>query len=67
MNKSVYSFLLIEKGNIPIKAFPFFHGEKVIHKAFDDPNQFTGSEEEIMKGVRRVREEIKEWIKKTFA
>ena len=45
---------------------PFFPGEKVIHKAFDDPNQFMGSEEEIMKGVRRVREEIKDWIKKTF-
>ena len=49
------------------EACPFFPGEKVIHKAFDDPNQFTGSEEEIMKGTRRVREEIKEWIKKTFA
>ncbi len=46
---------------------PFFPGEKVIHKAFDDPNQFMGSEEEIMKDIRRVREEIKEWIKKTFA
>ena len=49
------------------EACPFFPGEKVIHKAFHDPNQFTGSEEEIMKGVRRVRKEIKEWIKKTFA
>jgi arsenate reductase (thioredoxin) len=49
------------------EACPFFPGEEVIHQAFQDPNRFTGSEEEIMKGVRRVREEIREWIKKTFA
>ena len=48
-------------------ACPFFPGEKVIHQTFDDPNEFTGSEEEIMKGTRKIREEIKEWIKKTFA
>jgi arsenate reductase len=46
---------------------PFFPGEKIIHKAFEDPSKFKGSEEEIMRGVRRVREEIKEWIKHTFA
>lgn len=49
------------------EACPFFPGEKVIHKAFEDPSQFTGSEEEIMNGVRRVREEIKDWLKTTFA
>jgi arsenate reductase len=49
------------------EACPFFPGEKVIHKAFEDPSQFTGSEEEIMNGVRRVREEIREWLEKTFA
>jgi arsenate reductase len=48
------------------EACPFFPGEKVIHKAFEDPSQFTGSEEEIMNGVRRVREEIREWLEKTF-
>jgi arsenate reductase len=45
---------------------PFFPGEKIIHKAFEDPSQFKGSEEEILKRVRRVREEIREWIKSTF-
>jgi len=49
------------------EACPFFPGEEVIHQAFEDPNGFTGSEEEILKDVRRVREEIKDWIKKTFA
>jgi arsenate reductase len=46
---------------------PFFPGEKIIHEAFEDPSQFKGSKEEILKGVRRIREEIREWITDTFA
>jgi len=49
------------------ESCPFFPGEKIIHKAFEDPSKFKGSEEEIMKEVRRIREEIREWIKHTFA
>ena len=45
---------------------PFFPGEKIMHKSFEDPAEFGGSEEEIMKKVRQVRDEIKEWIRKTF-
>jgi arsenate reductase len=45
---------------------PFFPGEEVIHKSFDDPSRFTGSEEEILKQVRQVRQEINEWIKSRF-
>ena len=48
------------------EACPFFPGEKIIHKSFDDPSQAKGSEEEIMKQTRRVRDEIKEWLKTTF-
>ncbi|PVX26026.1 MAG: low molecular weight phosphatase family protein [Candidatus Bathyarchaeum sp.] len=49
------------------EACPFFPGETIIHKSFEDPSQFKGSEEEIIKQVEKVRNEIKEWIKKTFA
>jgi len=45
---------------------PFFPGKKIIHKTFEDPAKFKGSEEEIMKKVRRVRDEIRKWIKETF-
>ena len=48
------------------EACPFFPGDKVIHHSFKDPNSFRGSEEEIMKGVRQVRNEIEEWLKTTF-
>ncbi len=49
------------------EACPFFpRGKKFLHKGFDDPSKFKGSEDEILAEVRRVRDEIKDWIKKTF-
>jgi arsenate reductase len=48
------------------EACPFFSGKEIIHKSFEDPSQFKGSEEEILKQVKRVRDEISEWIKNRF-
>ena len=48
------------------EACPFFPGEMILHKGFDDPSEFTGTEDEILEEVRRVRDEIKRWIEKTF-
>ena len=49
------------------EACPFFpHAKSRIHQSFTDPSQFTGTEEEILAGVRKVREEIKCWIVSTF-
>ena len=48
------------------EACPFFPREKIIHKSFEYPSQFKGSEVEILKKVRIVRDEIKKWIKNTF-
>lgn len=49
------------------EACPFFpEGENFLHKGFEDPSEFKGSEEEMLAGVRRVRDEIKDWIQKTF-
>ena len=45
---------------------PFFPGEKILHKGFDDPSEFEGAEDKILGEVRRVRDEIKAWIEKTF-
>jgi arsenate reductase len=45
---------------------PFFPGDKIIHKNFADPSKFSGTEEQIMNQTRKVREEIKEWLRKTF-
>ena len=45
---------------------PFFPGKQVIHHSFEDPSQFEGPEEQILEKVRKVRNEIKDWINKTF-
>jgi arsenate reductase len=49
------------------KACPFFPGAKEeIHQSFPDPSAFTGSDEEIRAGFRKVRDEIIQWIDETF-
>jgi len=46
---------------------PLFHrGSAYIHKSFDDPANFQGTELEILKDFRRVRDEIKDWITQNF-
>jgi arsenate reductase len=45
---------------------PFFPGEEILHKGFEDPSEFKGNEEEILEKVRQVRDEITVWIEKTF-
>lgn len=43
---------------------PVFPGKaKVIHKPFKDPYFATGTDEEVMAEFRKVREQIKEFIK----
>ncbi len=46
---------------------PFFPGGKqVSHHSFDDPSQAEGTDEEKLNVFRRVRDEIRDWIDKTF-
>ena len=45
---------------------PFFPGEVELNKSFPDPSSFTGTQEEILAKVREVRDEILEWVDKTF-
>lgn len=45
---------------------PFFPGENILHNGFEDPSEFKGTDKEILEKVRRVRDEIKEWIEITF-
>jgi arsenate reductase (thioredoxin) len=50
------------------ESCPFFPGgREYLHKSFDDPSSFVGTDEEIMAGVRRIRDEIRDWIKNTFS
>jgi arsenate reductase (thioredoxin) len=40
--------------------------KKTIHHGFADPHLTPGSEEEILQGYRKVRDEIAAWIDTTF-
>lgn len=71
--KSVYDFLgqefeyVVTVCDHAKQTCPFFPGGKnYLHQGFADPSQFHGTEEEIIAGFRRVRDEIKVWIEKTF-
>ena len=49
------------------RTCPLFPGGKrSMHKGFDDPTAFTGSQAENIAIFRRVRDEIRDWIVETF-
>jgi arsenate reductase len=48
------------------ESCPFFPGRTIIHRAFEDPARFEGTEEEILSTFRKVRDEIKDWVEKSF-
>lgn len=49
------------------ESCPFFPGAvSYIHQGFTDPSAEKGSFEDKMKIFRQVRDEIKDWIEKTF-
>ncbi|WP_455277633.1 arsenate reductase ArsC [[Eubacterium] cellulosolvens] len=49
------------------EACPFFPGGKeYIHKNFEDPSKLVGTEDAILLNVRRIRDQIREWLKIQF-
>ncbi|OPX79912.1 MAG: Protein ArsC [Methanosaeta sp. PtaB.Bin039] len=44
----------------------FPRAREVIHRGFEDPDAAAGSEEEKLQVFRQVRDQIKEWISRTF-
>jgi len=49
-----------------LEECPFFPGEIEMDRSFPDPSAFTGTEEEILRNVRIVRDEIRNWVENTF-
>ncbi len=45
---------------------PFFPGNKILHKNFEDPSGFRGTRSEILDNTRSVRNKIRDWIRTTF-
>ena len=49
------------------EACPFFPGGNIyIHESFEDPVAVRGTDHQKTRAFRRIRDEIKEWIKETF-
>lgn len=49
------------------EACHFFPRGKIsIHKGFMDPSEFKGTTDEKLSKIRRVRDQIRDWIGKTF-
>jgi arsenate reductase len=49
------------------EACPFFpEGRFFIHKGFADPSTFIGTKDENLRKIRRVRDQISDWIRKKF-
>jgi arsenate reductase len=49
------------------EACPFFPGNKLIHKGFEDPSMFNDGEVEKIKAFRKIRDEIKDFIQIYFS
>jgi arsenate reductase len=45
---------------------PFFPGKKIIHESFPDPSMDKTNVEDILTNFRKTRDEIKDWIIRTF-
>jgi len=59
-----YAVTVCDKAKKECAYFP--GAKKYLHSSFDNPSEFSGSEKQILAGFRRVRDEIREWIKKNF-
>jgi arsenate reductase (thioredoxin) len=73
-SKSVEEFLNIDIDyvvtvcNNAKETCPFFPGgKKRLHQSFTDPSSFTGNDDAILEGFRKIRDEIKKWIEETFS
>ncbi len=46
---------------------PFFPGgQEHLHKSFDDPAAFQGTQAETLAAFRRARDKIRDWLEKDF-
>jgi arsenate reductase len=49
------------------ESCPFFlGGRKTMHKGFQDPASVAGTDAEKLQVFRRVRDEIRDWVERTF-
>jgi len=64
--REIFDFIVTVCDNAK-ETWPFFPGKKIIHKSFENPANFNGSNEETLDFFRKIRDEIKTWIVETFS
>lgn len=60
----VFSYVITVCDETSAEQYPIFPGllTKTIHRSFEDPSTFTGTDEEKLEKIRKVRNAIKEKI-----
>jgi len=48
------------------ESCPIFPGDELVHHAFRDSSTLRGSEDEVLAQVRKIRDEIREWVMEYF-
>jgi arsenate reductase (thioredoxin) len=48
------------------RSCPYFPAPEQVHASFDDPQPFYGTEEEKLARMRRVRDQVVEWVDRFF-
>lgn len=67
LNETSFDYIVTVCDNAR-EACPYIPGgSKYLHHSFEDPSKLKGTDEEIMSGVRRIRDEIKEWLESVFS
>ena len=44
----------------------FSGGKKYLHETFEDPSGFEGTQDEVRSQFRHLRNQIEEWVRRTF-
>jgi arsenate reductase len=62
-----FDYVVTVCGGVEAAACPYFPGgKKYLHESFEDPAAVDGTDHDKTEAFRKSRDEIKEWLTKTF-
>jgi len=62
-----FDYVVTVCGGVEAAACPYFPGgKKYLHESFEDPAAVDGTDQDKTEAFRKSRDEIKEWLIKTF-
>jgi len=62
-----FDYVVTVCGGVEAAACPYFPGGKIyLHESFEDPATVDGTDQDKIEAFRKSRDEIKEWLIKTF-